>query len=154
MRSTSTGLVQSEDSVWTPLFGAWLVSLVATMGSLFFSEAMGLPPCVLCWYQRVCMYPLAVISTVALVTRDSRASRYAWPLVLSGLAVAIYHNLLYYHFLPESITPCTTGVSCTERQIEWLGFVTIPLLSLAAFVVIAGCLFWFRERLKGIARED
>jgi disulfide bond formation protein DsbB len=152
--STSNGLAQADDSIWSPLFGAWLVSVVATLGSLFFSEVMALPPCVLCWYQRVCMYPLAVISTVALVERDRRASVYAWPFALCGLAIAAYHNLLYYHVIPESITPCTTGVSCTDRQIEWLGFITIPLLSLSAFVIIAGCLFWFRARLKGTALAD
>jgi disulfide bond formation protein DsbB len=147
-------VTERDDAAWMPLLVAWLVSLVATLGSLFFSEVMGLPPCVLCWYQRVCMYPLAVIFTVALLTRDRRASLYAWPLVLAGLAVAVYHNLLYYQFLPESIAPCATGISCTDRQIEWLGFITIPLLSLTAFVIIAGCLLWFGARLKGIARED
>lgn len=139
---------------WTPLFAVWLVALVAMLGSLFFSEVMGLPPCVLCWYQRICMYPMAVISTVALVNRDRRAAQYLWPLALGGLAIAVYHNLLYYHLIPESITPCTAGVSCTDRQLEWLGFVTIPLLSLSAFAVIVACLFWFRARLEGAAVED
>ena len=142
---------RDDESAWTPLLGVWIVSLVATMGSLFFSEVMGLPPCVLCWYQRICMYPLALIATVGLVTRDRRVGRYAWPLVLTGLAVAIYHNLLYYHLIPESIAPCATGVSCTDRQIEWLGIVTIPLLSLSGFSLIAMCLLWFRARLKGTA---
>ena len=154
MPLTPTELAQPDESAWTPLFAAWLVSLVATMGSLFFSEVMRLPPCVLCWYQRVCMYPLAAIFTVALVTRDRRVSRYAWPLVLPGLAVAIYHNLLYYNILPESIAPCATGVSCTDRQIEWLGVITIPLLSLSAFTITPGCLLWFDRRLKGTAHED
>jgi disulfide bond formation protein DsbB len=140
--------------VWTPLFAVWLVALVAMLGSLFFSEVMGLPPCVLCWYQRICMYPLVVISTVGLLTHDRRAALYAWPLALAGLIVSIYHNLLYYHLIPESITPCTAGVSCTDRQIEWFGFVTIPLLSLTAFTIIVACLFWFRARLKGSVLEN
>jgi disulfide bond formation protein DsbB len=152
--SNATGLARPDVSAWTSLFGVWLVSLVATLGSLFFSEVMGLPPCVLCWYQRVCMYPLAAIATVGLLTHDREVARYAWPLVLVGLTVAIYHNLLYYHVIPESITPCATGVSCTERQIEWFGVVTIPLLSLSAFIIIAGCLVWFRARLKETAHED
>jgi disulfide bond formation protein DsbB len=143
-----------DESAWLPLFTAWIVSLVATMGSLFFSEVMLLPPCVLCWYQRVCMYPLAVITTVGLVTRDRRAGHYAWPLTLAGLVVAAYHNLLYYHLIPDSITPCATGVSCTDVQIEWLGFITIPLLSLTAFCIIVGCLVWFRVRLRGSAHGD
>lgn len=142
--------MQSEDAAWTPLFAAWLIGLVATMGSLFFSEVMGLPPCVLCWYQRIAMYPLAVIFTAGLVTRDRGVWRYAWPLVLAGLAVAVYHNLLYYNVLAESIVPCAAGVSCTDRQIDWFGFVSIPLLSLSAFVLIAACLVWFGARLKRV----
>lgn len=126
----------------------WLISLVATLGSLFFSEVMRLPPCVLCWYQRVFMYPLVVVSTVGLWSRDPGALRYAWPLAAGGLAVAVYHNLLYYHLIPESIAPCTTGVSCTSRQIEWLGFITIPLMSLTAFTLIVAGLFVCQQRLK------
>jgi len=145
--------VHAGNSVWVPVFVVWLVSLVATLGSLFFSEVMGLPPCVLCWYQRIFMYPLVVVTTVGLATGDRRVARYAWPLALGGLVVSVYHNLLYYHLIPESITPCATGVSCTERQIEWLGVVTIPLLALSAFSIIAGCLLWFRARLKGSANE-
>ena len=57
-----------------------------------------------------------------------------------GLAIAVYHNLLYYGVLPESAQPCRLGVSCTTRQIEWLGFITIPLMSLVAFSVINVCM--------------
>ena len=142
-----------DESAWMPIFAAWLVSLIASMGSLFFSEVMLLPPCVLCWYQRICMYPLALITTVGLITRDRRADRYAWPLALVGLVIAVYHNLLYYHLIRDSITPCATGVSCTDVQIEWLGFITIPLLSLTAFCIIVGCLVWFRARLRGSAHD-
>lgn len=143
-----------DDRVWVPVFAVWLVSLLATLGSLFFSEVMLLPPCVLCWYQRIAIYPLVVISSVGLIARDRRVASYLWPFVLAGLAIAIYHNLLYYDLIPQTITPCAKGVSCTDRQIEWLGFITIPLLSLFAFVVMAGCLVWFRARLKGTLRED
>ena len=144
----------SNDRAWVPLFIVWLMSLVATLGSLFFSEVMGLPPCVLCWYQRICMYPIAAISSVGLLSRDRRVTSYLWPLVVVGLGVAIYHNLLYYHLIPDSLTPCSKGVSCTDRQIEWLGFITIPLLSLSAFVAVAACLPWFRGRVKGTIRDD
>lgn len=134
---------RAHQAQWTPMFVLWLVSLTATLGSLFFSEVMRLPPCVLCWYQRIAMYPLVVLATVALVRRDFGVGSYAWPFVAVGLAVSIYHNLLYYHLISDSITPCTQGVSCTERQIEWLGFVTIPLLALTAFALSAACLVWF-----------
>lgn len=118
------------------LYLAWTQALVATVGSLFFSEVMQLPPCVLCWYQRIAMYPLVVVLSVGILLKDAKAALYALPLAVAGLGAAIYHNLLYYHLIPESITPCTTGISCTTRQLEWLGFITIPLLSLVAFSVI------------------
>ncbi len=140
-----------DESAWRLLAIAWVVSLAATLGSLFFSEVMRLPPCVLCWYQRVFMYPLVVVTTIGLVSRDVGVGRYAVPLAASGAAVAIYHNLLYYHLIPESITPCTTGVSCTSRQIEWAGVITIPLLSLTAFLIIAIALLAFSRRVRGRA---
>ena len=145
--STPEGAV--DDSFLAPLFAVWLASLLAMLGSLFFSEVMRLPPCVLCWYQRIFMYPLVMVTTIGLLWRDPGALRYAWPLAVGGLVIAVYHNLLYYHLIPESITPCTTGVSCTDRQIEWLGFITIPLLSLAAFTLITASLFVCQQRLRG-----
>ncbi|AZZ36694.1 disulfide bond formation protein B [Bdellovibrio sp. qaytius] len=117
---------------------ALLISFVATSGSLFFSEVMSLPPCVLCWYQRILMYPLILIFSVGLFRNIKESFIYGLTLSVFGLVIASYHNLLYYHLIPESITPCTSGVSCTSRQIEWFGFVTIPLLSLIAFILITG----------------
>lgn len=125
---------------------AWAVALVATAGSLFFSEVMQLPPCVLCWYQRIAMYPLVVVIAAGIVMRDGRFRFYALPLALMGLAVSIYHNLLYYGIIPESITPCTEGISCTSRQIEWLGFITIPLMALTAFVGVSLCLLLYKSK--------
>lgn len=116
---------------------AWLVALVATTGSLYFSEVMRLPPCSLCWYQRILMYPLVFVLGVSLLTSDVRVRLYSLPLALTGLGVALYHNLLYYKIIPEGFTTCTAGVSCTSRQIEWAGFITIPLLSLVAFALIS-----------------
>lgn len=115
---------------------ALILSVIATGGSLFFSEVMLLPPCVLCWYQRILMYPLVLIFTVGLFRKAKESFIYGLSLSVTGLIIAIYHNLLYYHLIPESITPCTSGVSCTSRQIEWLGFITIPLMSLMAFLLI------------------
>lgn len=130
------------------LYAAWAVALLATVGSLFFSEVMGLPPCALCWYQRVAMYPLVLIIATGIVARDRRVRAYALPLCLAGLAVSVYHNLLYYGFIPETLTPCSEGASCTEKQIEWFGFITIPLLGLASFVAVALCLFLYRPETE------
>ena len=128
---------------------AWFIALVATVGSLFFSEVMRLPPCVLCWYQRTAMYPLVIIIGIGIAMRDSRMRNYALPVCLIGLAVSIYHNLLYYRIIPESLAPCVQGISCTSRQIEWLGFITIPLMALAAFIGMSLCLLFYKPEQEG-----
>ena len=113
-----------------------VLALTATLGSLYFSEIMQLVPCILCWYQRICMYPLIAISALGIYTKDKNLPYYVLALSIPGLLIAIYHNLLYYHILPESIAPCVSGVSCTTKLIEWFGFITIPLMSLVAFALI------------------
>ncbi len=130
------------------LYAAWIIALVATVGSLFFSEVMNLPPCVLCWYQRIAMYPLVIVIGAGIIMRDTKLKNYALPLALIGLAISIYHNLLYYGILPESIAPCTQGISCTTVQLQWLGFITIPLMALTAFIGISLCLL-FSKSEKG-----
>ena len=127
---------------------AWLTALLSVVGSLFFSEVMQLPPCVLCWYARIAMFPLVVIIGIGIVIRDARMKVYALAFSLIGLAIAIYHNLLYYGFVPESITPCSDGVPCNAVQIEFLGFITIPLLGLGAFAAITLCLFFYKPKVQ------
>lgn len=82
------------------------------------------------------MYPIVFIIAVGLWKKDKNLPYFILPLSIIGLIISIYHNLLYYQFIPESIAPCTLGVSCTTKQIELLGFVTIPLLSLISFLLI------------------
>lgn len=125
---------------------AWTVSLIATFGSLFFSEIMKLPPCVLCWYQRIAMYPIALILPIGILFQDKWIGRYIIPLSLVGLGISSYHVLLYYGVIPESIVPCTQGVSCTSRQIEWFGFMTIPLLSMIGFILINLSMFFYTSK--------
>lgn len=115
----------------------FLVALMAMLGSLFFSDVLGYPPCILCWYQRIAMYPLVLIFGTALWRGDQSGFRYAAPLIVIGLLIAAYHNLLYYEFIPDSITPCKQGISCTSKQVEILGFLTIPLMSFLSFIVLA-----------------
>ncbi len=122
---------------------AWVQALVAMSLSLFFSEILHLPPCILCWYQRICMYPLVAILAVGILRKDKNVPFYVLPLSIIGLLIAIYHNLLYYHILPESVAPCTQGVSCTTKLIEIFGFITIPLLSLIAFAMITICMILY-----------
>lgn len=115
---------------------SFLVSMLATAGSLYFGEVLKYPPCTLCWYQRICMYPLVVVLGSALWNNESRFYRVALPLSTIGLLIAVYHNLLYYGIIPDSITPCSQGVSCTSKQIEIFGFLTIPLMSLISFMLL------------------
>ena len=119
------------------LYLAFLQAWIATLGSLYFSEIAKFPPCVLCWYQRICLYPLVAILTVGILRRDQKVYLYVLPLSITGSIIAVYQNLLYYNIIPESIKPCVQGISCTTKYIEWFGFVTIPLLSLTTFLIIS-----------------
>lgn len=113
-----------------------VIAATSTLGSLYFSEILKLTPCILCWYQRIAMYPLIIIFTVGIWKKDKNIPFFALPLSIIGLIISFYHNLLYYKIIPESTAPCTLGISCTTKQIEWFGFLTIPLLSLLAFATI------------------
>lgn len=124
---------------------AWTQALVATTGSLFFSEVLGFAPCVLCWYQRILMYPLIVVLGVGILLRDSHLRSYVLPLSALGLAVATYHNLLYFGVIPEGASQCVLGVSCTIRYLSLLGFIDIPQMSLIAFGVITGAMLLYHR---------
>ena len=161
----------SSSRQWNLLFICWLIAVSATLGSLFFSEVMERVPCVLCWYQRIAMFPLAFIFTVGLLPLDVRcvryalpiavagwatalyhchavSGRYALPIAVAGWATALYHCLLYLGVIPESMQPCTQGVSCADVKIELIGFVTIPLLSLLGFTLIIALLLAVRKGIK------
>jgi len=130
----------ANDRGWLPVFLCWLVATVATLGALFASEVMQLPPCSLCWYQRVFLFPLVLLLPMGLFPFDPKVVRYALPLAAAGWAVALYQLLLVWGVIPESAAPCRVGVSCKDVQIEWLGFVSIPLLSFLAFTLICALL--------------
>lgn len=130
------------------LYIAWLQSLVATLGSLYFSEIAQYIPCVLCWYQRILMYPLVAILAVGIIRKDKNVPYYVLPLSVLGLAIAIYHYLLQMGVIPESVAPCVAGISCASRLAQWFGFVTIPFLSLIAFAVITASMLFFINQKK------
>ncbi len=125
---------------------AWTAALAATVGSLFMSEIMELPPCSLCWYQRIAMYPLVIVIGAGIVLRDANMKIYSLLLCGAGFLIAAYHNLLYYGFISEALTPCTEGVPCTAKLLELFGFLSIPLMSLLSFVLIAVLLIIYRPR--------
>ncbi|MFD6440609.1 disulfide oxidoreductase [Peribacillus sp. NPDC060186] len=118
------------------LFGAWFVSLIATLGSLYFSEIRGFIPCELCWYQRILMYPLALILGIGTFQNDPSVKRFVLPLAIIGWIISFYHYLLQKvpGFAP--IKPCANGVPCNAQYINWAGFITIPFLALTAFSLI------------------
>ena len=114
----------------------FLIALIATLGSLYFSEIRQYEPCEFCWYQRILMYPLVLISIISIIRNDHGAVYYIRFMSLLGLLMASYHYALQkISFLGDGFTACT-GVSCTVQYIDWLGFITIPFLSLIAFALI------------------
>jgi len=141
-------LDQTSNSNWTILFICWLIASISTLGSLFFSEIMKFPPCVLCWYQRICLFPLVLILSMGLFPFDKSVVKFAPPLALAGWFIAFYHNLLYSGIIPENIQPCSQGVSCTEDYINLFGIFTIPMLSIMAFSIIGVLLFILKRRLS------
>ena len=119
----------------TTLGLATMIAVGATFGSLYFSEIRNFVPCEYCWYQRIAMYPLALILLIATIRRDKNIIPYALSLSLSGLALSVYHYQL--QLFPEQSSSCGLDASCTYRWIEVFGFVTIPLLALTSFAFIS-----------------
>ena len=130
------------------VFSAWLVAVVAFLGSLFFSQVMEFQPCVLCWYQRIAMYPLVFILLIGGLDRLDSVFIFSFPFAFIGWLIALFHNLLHFEIIPETISPCLEGVSCSTVYIEWAGFITIPLLSFLSFSLICILLIVFKRNFK------
>lgn len=127
------------------LYFAWLVSIVAMGGSLYFSEVMGLVPCVLCWYQRILMYPLVIILGIATYRQDKKVSIYALPMSIIGLAISLYHIVIQQFPSLATAATCKAGVPCTVDSLHLFGFITIPMLACVAFLLITITLFFTRK---------
>ncbi|MDA5108584.1 MULTISPECIES: disulfide oxidoreductase [Brevibacillus] len=119
------------------LFGSWVVSLIATAGSLFFSEVMKYIPCELCWFQRIFMYPLVILLGVAAAKKDYRMSSYALILSVIGGCISLYHYLIQKVPALNDLGTACGIIPCNTDYINWLGFITIPFLALVAFIMIA-----------------
>ena len=139
------------NSTSTFVFLSFITASIATLGSLFFSEIMEFIPCSMCWYQRIFMYPLVFIFLINMLYPDDKIVKYAMPLVLTGWAFSIYHNLLMFDIIPESIVPCVQGVPCSTEYINWFGFITIPFLSFLAYSTILILLLLIK---KGISSNE
>lgn len=114
-------------------------SLIATAGSLIYSLVIGFPPCDLCWYQRIFMYPLVLLSLYDLIKKQNISIPYMKLLAWIGFFIALFHGFIYYTGVNP--IPCSATASCTARYVFEFGFVTIPLMSLSIFVFILLTLF-------------
>ncbi|MDT3681331.1 MAG: disulfide oxidoreductase [Truepera sp.] len=132
------------------LYPAWVVAIVATLGSLYFSEIRHFPPCTLCWYQRILMYPLVLLLGVATFKQDRGVLKYALPLSVLGVLVSGYH-ILVERIPGFGAGVCSSGVPCNVKYIEWLGFITIPTMSFVAFVLVTVLLVLKANRPRTVA---
>ncbi|HEY2334312.1 MAG TPA: disulfide bond formation protein B [Solirubrobacterales bacterium] len=123
------------------LWAAFVVAAIATGGSLFFSQIANFPPCELCWFQRICMYPLSILTLLMALAGDNRAARYLIPLPVVGACVSIYHLLIENGVIKEP-NQCLQSApgGCAVKWINEFGYMTIPTLALTGFLLLIGFL--------------
>lgn len=116
------------------LYFAWLISLIGTLSALYASEILQWPVCNLCWYQRICLFPLAIILGIACFREDREIARYTLPLTIIGALFALYQYLeqMIPGFSPINV--CGLGPSCADTQMKLFGFITFAFLSLCSFI--------------------
>lgn len=130
------------------LLAMWAVALVATAGSLYFSQIRGYTPCTLCWVQRIFMYPLVIVIGIAYVQKNVRIAMTTLALSVIGGGISLYHyGLQKLTFLSDAAPSCGQ-VPCTGQYINYFGFITIPFLALTAFILIAGMSIYLLKSLK------
>ncbi|EGG35562.1 disulfide bond formation protein C [Paenibacillus sp. HGF5] len=140
----------NKTGVW--LFFAWTVATVATTGSLFLSEVWHFTPCVLCWYQRIFMYPLVIVLGIAAYRQKTDIVPYVLPLILIGGGISTYHIVIQK--LPHDLSAAACGpVSCMDDYLNWFGWLTIPMLALAAFILITFALLQAKRSQKQEAAQ-
>lgn len=127
------------------LFISWVIALVAMLGSLYFSEIRQFVPCTMCWYQRICMYPLVLILGIGSFQNDFNVKKIALPLSIIGLLISIWHYLEQKVPGFAEIKPCTQGVPCSSEYINVFGFITIPFLAGTAFLLISLILIFTKK---------
>lgn len=112
-----------------------VVSLAAMLGSLYFSEVRHFEPCRMCWFQRICMYPITMLTLIGIIKQDEYLPNYVLPFSLIGLGISIYHILIQNGIVVQS-SGCTT-VLCSIKYVNYLGFISIPVLAGTAFTMIS-----------------
>lgn len=116
---------------------SFLISLLATIFPLVYSEIVNFLPCYLCWWQRVFMFPLLFLFGVALWDKDRRVIRYVLPLVCIGFLVSLYQNFFYYFGVGSSLPCDASGVSCYQHLVsEFGGYISIPMMALTSFFAL------------------
>jgi disulfide bond formation protein DsbB len=141
MSTVVTKQAQGQHVKFAPFFqqyGAYLAltpALTAMLGSLYYSEVAGFIPCTLCWYQRILMYPLSLIILIGILKRDEFLPSYVLPFSILGIGFSSYHYLIQLGVIAHSAA-CASGVPCSGRYVNYLGFITIPLMALTAFILI------------------
>ena len=146
---------------WSPIAGAIgadslrlaaLVAVTAVAGSLYFSEVKNFQPCNLCWYQRIALYPQALILTIAAVRRDCSIWIYSLPLALIGIAISIYHYQLE-RFPDQAHVACSATIPCTTIWFEQFGYITITMMALTASTAIAVLVRTGARHGQGVTNE-
>ena len=133
---------------------AWLIAVVTMLGSLYYSKVQEFVPCELCWYQRICIYPFAVILGIATWRRDASIRIYAIPIFAIGIVISTYHTWIQA-FPPDNGTSfCTAAAPCTTRYVWEFGFVSLPFMALAAFVAMSALLLVARPAPRRAAHEE
>lgn len=127
------------------LFISWVIALVAMLGSLYFSEIRQFAPCTMCWYQRICMYPLVLILGIGSFQNDYNVKKIALLLSIIGLLISTWHYLEQKVPGFAEIKPCTQGVPCSSEYINVFGFITIPFLAGTAFLLISLSLIFTKK---------
>lgn len=137
------------------LYLAWLLAFLGTLVSLYFSEVANHEPCHLCWYQRICLFPLAIILGIAAYKTFLDIARYVLPLVVIGFLFASYQIAIQEIPGWNPIDICGAGPSCSEKFYVGLGPITIPMLSAAAFFVIGVLLLlsWKRHSRNQVEEQ-
>ena len=140
-------MTQIEKKMNLFMFIIWSVSMISTFGSLFFSIILGYPPCDLCWYQRIFIYPWTIIMLIAIWKKDYQIGIYVFWCSIIGAVIALYQSILVWFPSLEISTGCGP-VPCNEAIINWFGFVTLPFLSFISFIIILICSFLMMQISK------
>jgi len=157
MQTLTVEREKSSQNKWAEffrLYGAYLAlvpALTAMLGSLYYSEIAGFFPCILCWYQRILMYPLSLIILIGIIKQDEYLPSYVLPFSIIGIFVSSYHYLLERGLSSFTESSSCVGVSCTIKYVEYFGFITIPFMALTAFImitVIMGLTAWANRQVE------